>query len=494
MTTVYPIYRVLKTYSGKKDLLFKPYKFLMAMGILFCTTNLVFSQQNIAQNLLDVINSNQSRNFKNFISKNVDYQNNDQLFGRWEIMLKNTHKRYGRLSLLSAEITPNRALVIYCKSDQPDAYFQWVKIKMQYGDQQKFIRAKSEWVFDPEVKVPAGKVSIELLTQLTKEYVTQMASSNRFSGTVLLAREGKILYDGAFGWADKDAKKPMRKDTKLNLASTTKIFTGIAISQLVQQGKLTYDTQVGEILPYFKNKGSKSRISIHQLLTHTSGLGDFWSKFDVSPREKILSCQDYFDLVKNDALLFEPGKGKRYSNVGFIVLGLIIEKITGKDYKEYVKENIFSPAGMKNTDFYSLKNLPENIAHGYYFKWRGSRHRISNHDHKPIHGSPQGGVYSTLYDLLNFQKALNEYKILDKKYVELMTSPKVELYPGFQYGYSFQCPLVNGKRYIGHDGGSPGISAEFRMFPEDKLTLIVLSNFDMGADELAEFVTMLISR
>lgn len=474
-------------------------KYVLGAVICLCLHGAILANdqdESVSNKLIDAINSGKTELMQAFVSKEVNYQDNDDLGQRWVAMLKSVRREYGELSHIKTVAANDELLEIYCATSKRNAYFQCIRIRLwrRSGDDKRFIKARGEWSFHPDHLVSPGTLEPQQIKKHIDRYAQSMAKNDSFSGTVLLANEDNVIYEKAFGWADSDQQVRINLETKLNLASATKMFTSVAISQLVEEGKLTYQTRLEDVLPEFRNRGAKSKITIHQLLTHTSGLGDFWNQFNRSDRTRILRCRDYYELVKNDRLLFKPGTDARYSNVGCIVLGLVIEQISGIEYKEYIRRNVFKKAGMENSDFYSLHNLPDNLAHGLYFKRRSAKARISNHDHKPIHGSAAGGAYSTVRDMLKFRQALFQYKLVGKQYVDEMITPKVELFPNFDYGYLFQCPTIDGHQYIGHDGGSPGISAEFRYFPKQKMTLIVISNFDQGADELAEYSIHLIMR
>lgn len=182
-------------------------------------------------------------------------------------------------------------------------------------------------------------------------YLKTLAATDQFSGAVLIAKNGKPIFEQAYGLASKAFNVPNRVDTKFNLASINKMFTAVAIAQLVEQGKLSFDAPVIKYLPDYPNKAVAEKVTIHQLLTHTSGLGDYFNEKFEAKKSRLRAVQDYFSLFVDDPLRFEPGTKWRYSNAGFIVLGAIIEKVSGQDYFDYVREHIFKPAGMNNTDF-----------------------------------------------------------------------------------------------------------------------------------------------
>jgi CubicO group peptidase (beta-lactamase class C family) len=177
---------------------------------------------------------------------------------------------------------------------------------------------------------PARRLSEAEVTQSLAAFLEERAKDDRFSGVVLLAREGKPFFVKAYGLADKARNLPNNPQTKFNLGSMNKMFTAVAIAQLAEQGKLSFDDKVGKFLPDYPNKDVANKVTIHHLLTHTSGLGSYWNaKFDAR-RAQIKTVADYLALFADEPLLFEPGARFEYSNSGFIVLGAIVEKVSAR--------------------------------------------------------------------------------------------------------------------------------------------------------------------
>ena len=219
--------------------------------------------------------------------------------------------------------------------------------------------------------------------------------------------------------AEKTFGVPNKIDTKFNLGSMNKMFTAIAIAQLVEAGKLSFQDSLAKVLPEYPNRQSAEKITIHHLLTHTSGLGDFFDNPEFRPfRQKYQNPTDYFRLFADKPLRFEPGARFGYSNAGFVVLGAIVEKVSGENYFDYIREHIYKPAGMTNSDSYELTEVVPNLAVGYgRFEDdpMGIDPRRSNIAFLPWKGSPAGGGYSTAPDLLKFAQALRENKLVSAK-------------------------------------------------------------------------------
>jgi CubicO group peptidase (beta-lactamase class C family) len=283
-------------------------------------------------------------------------------------------------------------------------------------------------------------------------------ADDSFSGVVMVAKNNKPIFQRAVGLADEERNAPNRVDTKFNLGSINKIFTRVAIIQLIEQGKLSLDDTLGKHLPDYPNKEAAAKVTIKHLLEMQSGIGDFFGpKFNATPKESIRSIKNYMPLFADQPLKFEPGTSRAYSNGGYIVLGAIIEKVTGQSYYDYVRERIFKPAGMENTDAYETGANVSNLAAGYLRNEKGER--VSNINTRPARGSSAGGGYSTAEDLLKFTIALQNNKLL---------SPENSRRIGDRLGIA---------------GGAPGINAVLEFDSGSGYTIIVLSNYDPPSAE-----------
>jgi CubicO group peptidase (beta-lactamase class C family) len=285
----------------------------------------------------------------------------------------------------------------------------------------------------------------------------------------------------AYGLADRESGRANTLDTPVNLGSMNKMFTGLAISQLVAQDKLQYTDTVGQYLPDYPNAQVRDEVTIHQLLTHTSGLGSYWNSAYAESKNSLQNTTDFAKLFWDEPLLFEPGTGDEYSNGGPVVLGLIIEAVTGQDYYEYIRQNVYGPAGMAHSDHYDKFENISGKATGYFAVTEGGE-EISNFDDLGRIGSAAGGGYASANDLLKFAERLYDGTLIDAEHREMMTTMKT---PG-GYAYLYLDGRVNGRRYVGHNGGAPGINAEFSVFPDSGYVVIVLANQDSAATPVAE--------
>lgn len=334
----------------------------------------------------------------------------------------------------------------------------------------------------PRTKATATISEATLLRQV-KAYVGQLVAEEKFSGALLIAKEGKPLLKQAFGLASIAYGAPNRIDTKFNLGSMNKMFTAVAIAQLAEAGKLAYDDPIAAHLLDYPNQRVADMVTIHHLLTHTSGLNDYFNdKFDQASRARFRTVRDFFPLFVDDPLQFEPGSQWSYSNSNFIVLGAIIEAVSGQDYFDYVRQHIYAPAGMINSDAYAMDRETPNLAMGYTRNPGETEWRNNLYEHV-IRGGPAGGGFSTVEDLLRFAQALTEHQLLSSEATTLLTTGKVKL-PGrdnAEYGYGFLVETVNGHRRFGHNGGFTGINSELHIYPDLGYVVVVMSNYDPPA-------------
>lgn len=339
---------------------------------------------------------------------------------------------------------------------------------------------------------PPGMSSDAAMASALQQYVTALASADAFSGSVLLAKDGKVLYSGAFGSANKDFGVKNTIDTKFNLGSMNKMFTSVVIAQLVEQGKLSYEDPLSKFLPDFPNAAAAKKVKIKHLLTHTSGLGSYFNdEFFRSSRDRFRSVDDMMQLAKGDSLAFEPGTRWSYSNTGMLVLGKVIEIVTKQDYFDYVREHIAKPSGMMRTDAFELDGVNENLAIGYEKEYAddGTKSYRNNIFMHVIRGGPAGGGYSTAPDLLRFAEALTSGKLISSATYELMTTPKPDVNSP-TYGYGFQLQSLSGT--AGHSGGFPGISSNLDIFKGTGYVAVVMSNYGDTGQTVVEKIRTLV--
>lgn len=289
-----------------------------------------------------------------------------------------------------------------------------------------------------------------------KPYLDALVQRDLFSGTVLLAKGGETLFLESYGMANKDFGIPNTTDTKYNIGSINKTFTQVALGQLRDAGKLDFSKTLRTYLPDYPSEVA-DKITIQQILQHSSGLGDiFGPAYANMPKDRLRRLSDYLPLFVDKPLEFAPGSSQRYSNAGYIVLGLVIEKLSGMTYDEYVKTKIFAPLGMNDTAAYDSDAIVPKRAIGYT---RGEDGVLrANIYMRPGRASSAGGGYSTVMDLYRFTR--DARKVMSETSFNRMIGAN----PG-----------------VGWAGGSPGVNASVEM--GGGYTLIVLANYDPPAAE-----------
>ncbi|MFN8571244.1 MAG: serine hydrolase domain-containing protein [Gemmatimonadaceae bacterium] len=424
-----------------------------------------------AREVVAIINSATPKVLKAYADSAFGGSMRDTPIESWVGIFLGLRERSGGLEWLSVqEESPSRTVVRMTR-----------KLTGEANTLQVSVDSASRRITRIDLRPPAGATpriaSDAELASTLQRYVTALASVDAFSGSVLLAKDGKVLYSAAFGSANKDYAAPNTIDTKFNLGSMNKMFTSVIIAQLVEQGKLSYDDPLSKFLPDFPSAAAAQKVKIKHLLTHTSGLGSYFNdEFFKSSRDRFRSVDDMMQLAKGDSLAFEPGTRWSYSNTGMLVLGKVIEVVTKQDYFDYVREHVYTPAGMTRSDAYELDGVNENLAVGYEKEYAddGTKRYRNNIFMHVMRGGPAGGGYSTAPDLLRFANALTSGKLVSPATYELMTTPKPDV-SSPQYGYGFQLQPPNNT--AGHSGGFPGISSNLDIFKGTGYVAVVLSNY-----------------
>jgi D-alanyl-D-alanine carboxypeptidase len=312
------------------------------------------------------------------------------------------------------------------------------------------------------------------------------AASDRFSGVVLVAEESKPIFAQAYGMADREHNSANTLQTRFSLASMNKMFTAVALMQQVQAGKVGLDDRLGKYLTDYPNKDLASKVTIGELLTNTGGTGDIWGPEFDKHRLELHTVQDYIHLYGNRALRFEPGSRWEYSNYGFILIGAVIEKVSGESYSDYVREHVFEPAGMTSTNSGMEDQAIPNRSVDY--TKMGATHWIRITDSPTNSGSPAGAGFSTGEDLLRFADALRENKLLDAQHTKLMTTARVSN-PFGSDAYGFGVQTINGNQCFGHNGSGRGVNGDLEMCLNSKYAVVVLANIDPpAAEQVSQFI------
>jgi D-alanyl-D-alanine carboxypeptidase len=320
-----------------------------------------------------------------------------------------------------------------------------------------------------------------LITELRAQ-LRRSVAADRFSGAVLIAKKGKPIFQRAYGFADRELHVPNTLDTGFTIGSINKLFTSVAILQLVEEGKVSLDDTVSRYLPNYPNHILATKVTVRELLTNTGGTGDIWGEAFDRHRLELRTLADYVKLLGDRPLRFEPGSRWEYSNYGFILLGRIIEVASGESYYKYVREHIFEPAGMSSTG-----PDPENQPVSYTRNGTGKWHPAT--EQPPYRGTSAGGGYSTVGDLLRFANALVQHKLLNVHLTNQATTGQVKNLYGFYDGFGFGVQAFNGTQCFGHNGAGTGANADLEICGNSRWTVISLANLDPpAAQQISDFV------
>ncbi len=360
-----------------------------------------------------------------------------------------------------------------------DPYEFWLEYLVEFdSDSPETIKDFDVTMTGPPRKLLDSKLTRQQTSKEFQRFLNRLEKKGLLSGTVLWGQHGKILHQRAAGKASLRYDVPNTLDTAFCMGSITKLFTAAAIMQLVEKGRLKLDDPIGKYLgEQWISKEVGKQVQVQHLLTHSGGVGDFFRhpEYANSNRAMFTNVNAFAKFIDVKAVSFQPGKKHVYSNSGFILLGKIIEEVTGKDYHEYMRANIYDPAEMKNTGCFFTNDPTKKIAQGYYLD-RTSRKWVNNFLSQRVRGCPAGSSYSTVGDMFRFSQHLMGGKIVKDKTLRQMISPKPKL-GSPRYGFGVQqfrqTLLVNA---IGHMGGGPGVAACFAIYPETGHVLVVLTN------------------
>jgi CubicO group peptidase (beta-lactamase class C family) len=340
--------------------------------------------------------------------------------------------------------------------------------------------------------MPPDRMGDTAVVEDLRSEMDRLSTETRFSGAILLAKGDNILFENAYGLADRAGKRPNDVTTKFNTASMAKLFTATSILQFAQEGKLSLDDPLIKVLPDYPNKEAGSKITVRQVLMHRSGLGDYvgreWAQTDPA---KLQIAHDYLPFFADKPLLFEPGTQYSYSNAGMLVIGLIVERLSGERFERCVHDHVFKPAGMTDSGYYSGYARGQDIANlaiGYAnMGVRPGEPPRPMPQSSASHGAEAAGVgaFTTVEDLMRFSRAIQQGKLLDRRYTDSLVKHEPVETPEQYHDYGWEHRYVNGAHLMGHVGNGPGMNACLWIYPDLGYTVAVLSNCEGGAELVA---------
>ncbi|GAA0315309.1 serine hydrolase [Bacillus carboniphilus] len=332
------------------------------------------------------------------------------------------------------------------------------------------------------------------------QQIKSKAEEVRFSGA-LLAYKDDILLQYAFGYSNRSESVSNNLNTRFGIASGCKLFTAIAIGQLVDEGKINFNTRLKDCLdiafPLFDED-----ITLHHLLTHTSGIPDYFDEatmddfadlWKATPMYSLTTLHSFLSLFQNREMMFKPGDKFHYNNAAFIILGLVVEQQSGMNFTQYIEENIFKPCGMVDSGYFSLDQLPGNTALGYIDdeetgNWKTNIYSI------PIKGGADGGAFITVADMVKLWDHLMDAKLLSEDNTRALLTPHVQEEDEEYYGYGIWITKSGEEIYKYHVMGyDPGVSFHSGYYPKSGIKLVVTSNKETGAYPItAELESLLV--
>jgi len=325
--------------------------------------------------------------------------------------------------------------------------------------------------------VPADLRDDAVIKTIQNE-VKNLGETGLFSGIVVIARGSTVFVSETQGLANRSRKTKFTGSSQFTLASISKVFTAIAVGQLVDQKKLSFDDKVGGFFPDYPNKLVRDQVSVGMLLSHMAGMGDILDKRPATMlKEGWKRAETFVPLTAVDDLKYIPGTRQDYSNAGLALAGAIVEKVSGMDYPLYLRKHIFELSEMTGSDPNNIPFQGPQLVTPY--TRRGKDWQIATADL----GSPAGGAISTADDLVKFADALRTGKLVSKATFDQIKKPRFDQGGPFAYGYGMSIEKVADQEWIGHNGGFDGVSTEFSLMPDGPYTLVILENRDPPASE-----------
>ena len=437
----------------------------------------------VVQNLIEAFNGGDPAAFAAYLKAHATAEwLAEKPAGERLVLFTRMMQDLGRLEVATVRASPGGGISVHARSERLDTP---VRLELDFESAAPFrlrglgVEVSEEPESDlPELPELAAGTRPGTLSEASRaaldRYFLDLSTADRFSGTVLLAIDGRPVYEGAYGLADRDWAVANRMGTRFDLGSINKELTKVAVGQLLQAGELGLDDTIQDLLPDYPNPEVGRRVTVAQLLDHTSGLGDiFGPPYFRANKADFRTNRDYLPLFAEQPLLFEPGTSRRYSNAGYVVLGAIVAEVSGVPYAEYVAHHVFDPAGMTGAAFAARDEIRHDVAVGYTVDDEGRLR--PNTFMVPVVGMGAGSAVATAGDLLAFDRALRQHRLLDPRYTEWF-------FTGILPAEGATAPdPAPADEPIGVAGGAPGVNAILE--GDGRHSAIVLSNIDPPAAE-----------
>lgn len=338
----------------------------------------------------------------------------------------------------------------------------------------------------PPLDLPANATDADLV-KAVRAMAKRAEAADEFSGVVLIAKGDRVLLHEGFGIADRDHNVPVEPLTKFQIASCGKMLTATAIMQIIDAGKLTLETTVAEVLPDYPNREAAQKIRVRHLLNHSAGLESLFDRPKYDRWRRYEKHADYFEVFANEPLLFEPGARSSYSNEGYIVLGAIVETLSGLTWDAYMQRNVYPKAGMTDLRSWSIEEVVPKRAVGYM---RADDDPFAMQPRRPnwlfvagVRGNAAGGQYGHALDLFRFLRALRANALASPATIAEFTKHQP---PRRNYGFGFAVKKVGETTVIGHTGGGGNSGIDNAAWIAGEWIVITQSNYEAAANAIAD--------
>ncbi|TLS36167.1 serine hydrolase domain-containing protein [Pseudalkalibacillus caeni] len=325
-----------------------------------------------------------------------------------------------------------------------------------------------------------------------QEKISDIQNKVNFSGSVFVEENDKVIVEKSFGYANRSDQLENNLGTRFGIASGCKLFTAIAVCQLVEKGKISFDSKLADCLD-IEFKHFDDKVTVHHLLAHTAGIPDYFDEdvmddfeelWVANPMYHIRKLEDFLPLFQNEPMKNQVGETFHYNNAGYILLGLIVEQTSGLEFSDYVQAHIFNKANMTDSGYFSFDMLPPNTASGYIDNpdgtWKTNIYSL------PVKGGSDGGAFVTAYDMAKLWRALMNYQLLNETYTNKLLSIHSQVSESSFYGYGVWIKKNTENNILKYHvmGYDPGVSFHSAHYPDLSINVVVCSNKSDGAFDI----------